>query len=492
MAEPEVLDHAGVTSNWGPAALESGRRASTDYQNRFAGMRQKWVNKNAYYYDSVKRLLQFIVEPNRRVLGIHCENGLWLDAVRPSRGVGVEVGEKMVEMARQSYPQYQFLTAYPEELDLNETFDYIIFNRISDTTDILAAFQRLKPLCQSHSRLVIYTYNHLWKPIIELAEKMGFKMPLPEPNWLLESDLRSLLLLSGFEWLYTYKIILFPKWIPFISEFFNRFVARLPGFKHLCMVRVLVARPAPIARALKDISVSIIIPCKNEVGNIESAAQRIPGLGKHTEIIFCNDQSTDGTADKIKQIQQEYPEQDIKLVEGPGLCKAKNVWAGFNAAKGDVLMILDADLAVMPEELPYFFKAIVSGTAEFVNGSRCIYPMQKRAMKFMNMLGNKFFSIIFSYLLNQSVKDTLCGTKVLWRSDWERMKPRLDSWGTSDRWGDYELLFGAAKLHLRIVDLPVHYQERIHGATKMVKVFRNGLIMLRMCWAGFLKLKWSF
>jgi len=169
-------------------------------------------------------------------------------------------------------------------------------------------------------------------------------------------------------------------------------------------------------------------------------------------------------------------------VSGPGICKAENVWTGFRAAKGDVLMILDADLAVMPEELPVFFGSLINGRGDFINGSRLVYPMQKRAMKFANMIGNKLFGLTFSFLLDQRIKDTLCGTKALWRKDWIRMEPILGSWGMKDLWGDYELLFGASRLQLEIVEVPVHYQERLHGVTKMTRVFANGWRMLRICW----------
>ncbi len=194
----------------------------------------------------------------------------------------------------------------------------------------------------------------------------------------------------------------------------------------------------------------------------------------------------------MRRLAALYPEKTIRLVSGPGICKSKNVWTGFEAATGDVLMILDADLTTMPEELPMFLSLLAGGGAEFVNGSRLIYPMPTSAMKGANMVGNKFFSVAFSYLLGQRVKDTLCGTKVIWRSDWERIKSYVGSWGTIDRWGDYDLLFGASKLNLRIVDLPVHYQERVYGTTKMTRVFRNGLVMLRMCFHGFVKLKLGY
>jgi glycosyltransferase involved in cell wall biosynthesis len=280
--------------------------------------------------------------------------------------------------------------------------------------------------------------------------------------------------------------LLFPQRIPLLSDFLNNLLARLPGLRHLCLPQVMVARLQPEPQSEKNVSVSVIIPCRNERGNVQSAVERIPKMGNHTEIIFCDDKSTDGTADEVRKFQVLYPEADIRLVEGPGLCKAENVWTGFRASRGDVLMILDGDLAVMPEELPAFLKALLSGQAEFANGSRLVYPMQQYAMKFANGLGNRFFARVFSFLLDQRIKDTLCGTKVLWRKDWVRMERTLGLWGIQDLWGDYELLLGAAKLNIEIIDVPVHYQERIYGSTKMNKVFANGIRMLRLCFSAWL------
>lgn len=476
---------------WGPAAMAARRDEVRKHQTRFAKKRGKWIANNPYFYKNIKRLLQFIIEPQKRVLHIRSETGFLLSAVNPSEGIGIEVSQEMVDIARERYPQFQFIRSDPEELSMKKKFDYILFSHISDTIDVINAFRHLKNLLEPHTRLIIYTYNHLWQPIIKLAELCRIKMPMPEQNWLSEIDIYGLLNLSGFEHLRTYRTILFPKWIPFLSWFLNRVIAKLPLLNRLCMTNVIVARPFPLKFNPNDTGVSVIVPCKNERGNIEPAVQRIPNMGKHTEIIFCDDKSTDGTAEEVLRMQEEHPDRDIKLVEGPGICKAENVWTGFDSAKEDVFMILDADLTVMPEELPYFFQAITEGKGDFINGSRMVYPVQKMAMKFSNMLGNKAFSLVFSYLLSQKVKDTLCGTKVMWRSDWERMKPLLNSWGV-DRWGDYKLLFSASKLHLRIVDLPVNYQERIFGTTKMVRVFQNGLIMLRMCFIGFRKLKLGF
>jgi glycosyltransferase involved in cell wall biosynthesis len=246
-------------------------------------------------------------------------------------------------------------------------------------------------------------------------------------------------------------------------------------------MNVIVARPKPEPKPESDVTVSIIIPCRNERDNVPLAVERIPEMGAHTEILFCDDKSTDGTPDEVERMIKAYPNRDIRLVHGPGICKAENVWTGFRAARGDVLMVLDGDLAVMPEELPYFLRALLSGSGEFVNGSRLVYPARKHAMKFANMIGNKLFGLTFSFLLDQRIKDTLCGTKVLWRRDWKRLESNLGSLGVKDLWGDYELLFGAAKLHLQICEVPVHYQERLYGTTKMTRVFSNGARMLNIC-----------
>jgi 2-polyprenyl-3-methyl-5-hydroxy-6-metoxy-1,4-benzoquinol methylase len=483
---------------WGPLALEQRRERTRKHLASIASRRESWIKRNKYYYGLLNRLLRFLVEPQKRVLSVRCGIGNLLAAVRPSNGKGIDICTELADIAQQRNPSLSFAVAFPDKDEFHqlfgpdEKFDYILFDDIGDTVDVLQALRNLKPLCQRHTRLLISTYNHLWEPLVTIAEGLGMKVPQVEQNWLSGADIRNLLALAGFEVLETYRIVLLPKYVPLLSDFLNQFCARLPFLNKLCMTQVLTARVIPLSIPRENLAVSVIIPCKDEKGNIEDAVRRVPQLAGRTEIIFCDDKSSDGTSEEVRRVRSRYPDKEIRLEDGPGICKSKNVWTGFETASGDILMILDADLTTMPEELVYFVDVIASGRAEFVNGSRLIYPVPKGAMKEVNMLGNKFFSLAFSYLLGQRVKDTLCGTKVLWRSDWERIKPMIGSWGIEDRWGDYELLFGASKLNLRIVDLPVHYQERIYGTTKMTRVFHNGLIMLRMCWHGFLKLKLGY
>ena len=485
-----LKSEAGGT--WGPRALQLQNERNRQHQAAFASARAKWIQRNKYYYRCLKRLLRHLVEPGKRVLNIRCQTGFLLDALQPSYGVGVEISPEMVAVAQAAHPQFTYYEAFPEDFVSKEKFDYILLCDVGDIADVQKTLLRLQTSCQRHTRLLIYTYNDLWEPLIALAQRLRLKIPQTEQNWLSEQDLIGLLTLSGFEWLKTYRSALFPKYVPLLSAFMNRVVAKLPFVGRLCMIEVLVARTIPKPVDASDVTVSVIVPCKDERRNIESAVRRMPELGRSTEIIFCDDKSTDGTADEVRRVQRLYPERNIRLVDGPGICKSKNVWTGFDAATGDILVILDADLTVMPEELPYFVDAITRGGAELVNGSRLVYPVPKAAMKTANVFGNKFFGAVFSYLLGQRIKDTLCGTKVLWRTDWERIRPTIGTWGVMDRWGDYELLFGAAKLNLRILDQPVHYQERIFGATKMTQVFKHGLIMLRMCAHGFQKLKMDY
>ena len=473
----------------GPQALQARNSLHRQQQSEIAEQRPQWHRRNAYYYELLLRVLRHAIEPGKRLLNLRCQTGLFLDGLSASHGVGVEISPEMTSVARRMHPRFTYFEALPEEFSTSEKFDYILLCDVGEIVDIQKTLLQLHSACERHTRVVIYNYNHLWEPLVKLAERLGLKIPQPEQNWLSEQDLIGLLSLTGFEWLKTYRTALFPKRIPLLSAFANRILAKLPAIGRLCLVQILIARPIPRAVDPSTLTVSVIVPCKNEKGNIEDAVNRIPELGYRTEIVFCDDKSTDGTADEVRRMQKVYPERLIRLLQGPGICKSKNVWTGFEAATGDVLVILDADLTVLPEELPYFLDAISRGHAEFVNGSRLVYPVPKTAMKAANMVGNKVFSLVFSYLLGQRIKDTLCGTKVLWRADWERIRPMIGSWGVTDRWGDYELLFGAAKLNLRILDQPVHYQERIYGTTKMTRVFDNGVVMLKMCVHGFRKLK---
>ena len=433
--------------------------------------------------------MQFLVEPNSSVLELGCATGELLACVKPSEGVGVDVSGKMVEAAVKKFSAYKFVKADAQSLALKKKFDYILASDlIGHLPDIQSAFRSARAMMNPRSRFIITYYNFLWEPFIVLAEKLGLKTPQPRQNWVNTADVLNLLELADLEVVRTGQRMLIPKNIPIISWFANTILAPLPLLRSLCVVRYIVARSKELT-SNKKYSVSVVVPARNETGNIEAAVKRTPKVGKSVELIFVEGNSTDGTLNEINRVAKKYKRShDIKVAVQEGKGKGDAVRKGFGMAKGDVLMILDADLTVPPEELPKFYEAIAANRGEFINGSRLVYPMEQEAMRFLNLLGNKFFSLAFTWLLGQRFKDTLCGTKVLFRHDYERIARNRSYFGDFDPFGDFDLIFGAAKLNLKILELPIRYKERTYGTTNISR-FRHGLLLLRMTAFAMRKLK---
>ncbi|MEW6247785.1 MAG: glycosyltransferase [Nitrospirota bacterium] len=450
--------------------------------------RDRWQRKNRYYYEDQRRYFQFLVPEGLRVLEIGCGLGDLLAAVKPARGLGIDLSEAMVKEARKRHPHLEFRVDDAESLDLDEPFDVIILaDVLGHLLDIEVALRNLRRACTARTRLIIAYYNFLWEPLLQLAERVGLKMPQQQQNWLTSGDLLNLLRLTDFDVVKIEKRLLFPKHIPLLSTFMNRLLATLPGFRAACLCQYIVARPL-LRREEREYSATVVIPCRNERGNIEAAVQRLPKFGKEQEIIFVEGHSTDGTEDEIKRVIACHPERRIRLLIQDGKGKGDAVRKGFAHATGEVLMILDADLTVPPEDLHKFYEAIAQGKGEFINGSRLIYPLEQQAMQFLNLLGNKFFSMAFSWLLNQRIKDTLCGTKVLFREDYLRIAANRYYFGEFDPFGDFDLLFGASKLNLKILEVPIRYQERSYGTTN-IRRFAHGWLLLKMTVYGFFRLK---
>jgi SAM-dependent methyltransferase len=481
------------------ALLESTRKRVQSFYDELGGGREHWVARSRYYYATLQRLLRFIVPREQRVLDIGCGNGDQLAAVQPALGVGVDLSSSMVQLASSKYPAYEWHQQAGEELALpayevsrgGGGFDFIqMVNVVGELADVLESFKRLRPLVRPDTRLVVIYYNHLWEPLVGPAAKWGLKLNNPTQNWLSLEDLRGFLHLAGWEVVKVGARMPCPKYVPGLAELANDVFGRLPLFHRLGFIHFLVARPImPMAQPAEQYSCTVVVPCKNEAENVPAITPRVPRMGKFTEVIFVDDGSTDATAECVRHVIAANPDRPIKLVAGPGRGKGAAVRAGLEQASGDVLMILDADMTVMPEDLPAFFQAITENKGEFINGSRMVYPLSGDAMRTANILGNKAFAAVFTFLLEQRIRDTLCGTKVVMKHNYLKIQSARGYFGDIDQWGDYDWIFGAAKNNLKIVELPVHYVERVAGETKMTKRFRNGLIMLRMCWVAFRKLK---
>lgn len=456
--------------------------------DRLASQRAAWQEKASYYYEDQRRYLRFLVPEGLKVLEIGCGLGDQLAALKPSRGVGIDLSAAMVAEASRRHPEIEFRAGGLEVLQNDETFDVILLvDVIGHLLDVEETLRRLRRFCNSSTRLVIAYCNFLWEPVLRLAERVGLKMPQQQQNWLSPADIRNLLRLADYEVVKAENRLLFPKKFPLIARFLNRCVAYLPGVNRLCLTQYVVARMRG-DQVQHDYAVSIVIPCRNEKGNIEAAITRLPRFGSRQEIIFVDGHSTDGTVEEIRRVIARYPQDDIHVLVQDGKGKGDAVRKGFAHATGDILMILDADLTMPPEDLPKFYDAIARGKGEFINGSRLVYPMEQEAMRFLNLLGNKFFSMAFSWLLGERIKDTLCGTKVLFRKDYERIEANRAYFGDFDPFGDFDLLFGASKLNLKIVEVPIRYQERTYGTTNIHR-FTHGWLLLKMTLYGFFRLK---
>jgi hypothetical protein len=397
--------------------------------------------------------------------------------------VGVDFSPEMIRRGRSKHPTLEFIEADAHDLAaITGTFDIIILSDlINDLWDVQRVFEGIKRLCTARTRVLINFYSRLWQWPLAIAQRLNLTTGNLYQNWLTRDDTRNLLNLAGFESVQTTQEILFP--LPWGAPA-NRFLVRLWPLHHLAVANLVVARPSP--QRAKEPSVSIIIPARNESGNISSIFERTPRMGRATELVFVEGHSKDDT---YAAIQREAAAQrgdaasrapfSSQILQQSGIGKADAVRLGFSKATGEVLMILDADLTVPPEDLPRFYEALVSGKGEFINGVRLVYPMEKEAMRALNFFGNKFFSLAFSWLLGQPIKDTLCGTKVLWKEDYERIAANRSYFGDFDPFGDFDLIFGAAKLNLKIVDLPIRYRERTYGATNISR-WKHGLLLLRM------------
>ncbi|CAN5171323.1 bifunctional class I SAM-dependent methyltransferase/glycosyltransferase family 2 protein [soil metagenome] len=459
----------------------------------YASSRKIWRDRASVFHREDEAYLRFLIPKGKRVLEIGCGIGDTLAALEPSYGVGIDISPAMIDRAKSQHPDLTFHVGDAETPEtyqnLEGTFDYIlVVDTIGSLDDCQAFFDLLHPLCTRDTRLVIGYFSHLWYPVLKLAEWVGQRMPHPPQNVLAPADVQTLARLANFDPVKSEQRLLMPVSLLGIGRFVNRFISVLPGF------RALALRHYAVCRSLKKIdddnlkSVTIVIPARNERGNIEPAVQRIPKFCDDIEIIFIEGHSKDGTFEEMERVKAAYPDMDIKTMAQPGKGKADAVFTAYDVARGDVLMILDADLTMPPEQLPKFWSAIKSGQGEFINGSRLIYPLEDDAMRFLNLIANKTFSYLFSWLLNQRYTDTLCGTKVMRRSDYYRLRDGKAYFGDFDPFGDFDLIFGASKLNLKSVDMPIRYAARSYGETQISR-FRHGVMLLRMVIFAFFKIK---
>jgi SAM-dependent methyltransferase len=468
---------------------------NSDRHAQFTSERQNYWNAFAakaprYYQNRLGEVYEFLVPPGVRVLELGCGQGDLLARLRPAYGVGVDFSPPMIEHAKVRHPGLTFIQTDVHSLDLREQFDVIVCSDlVNDVWDVQQAFRVAAAHSHQGTRLIINTSSKAWEVPRRASERIGLARRVLPQNWLTVEDISNLLYLVDFEVIRSFQDIMWPFSTPFIATMLNRYLVKLTPFNWFGLTNFIIARPTPKAPISgTEPVVSVIVPARNEEGNIKNIFDRIPAMGAGTELIFIEGHSTDNTSSAIEREIASRPGCRAKLFRQTGKGKGDAVRLGFAKAEGDLLMILDADLTVQPEDLVRFYEAWRSGKGEFINGVRLVYPMERDAMRFINLIGNKLFSISFSWLLGQSVKDTLCGTKVLGRRHYELIAANRSYFGLLDPFGDFDLIFGAARYNLRIADLPIRYRERTYGETNIQR-WRHGLLLLRMVLLALRKIK---
>jgi SAM-dependent methyltransferase len=469
----------------------SRKAALRDLAARSAKHRNKFLKRSRAFHENDYRYLRFLIPEGSRVLEAGCGTGQLLAALKPARGVGIDLSPEMIEIARADFPTLDFFVGDVEDPAalgvIPGPFDAIV---MSDTIGLLddcqATLGNLRQLCDADTRLIVVYYNYLWEPILWFAELLGLRVPAPQTNWLKPADIANLLALADFEVVQADRRQLIPLRLFGIGTLINRFIATLPLIRSLCLRSYLVARPLGLRSRPR--SASVVIPCRNERGNIEPILRRIPPICDDLEIIFVEGGSSDGTYEEIERVIAQNPQRDIKALRQARKGKGAAVFEAFAQSRGEILMILDADMGVAPEDLPKFFDVLARDRGEFVNGSRLVYPREKEAMRLLNLIANHLFSMVFSWLLNQRFTDTLCGTKVLRRRDFDRILANRHFFGDFDPFGDFDLIFGAAKRNLKIVEVPVRYAARLYGSTQISR-FSHGWLLIRMTVFAYRKLK---
>ncbi len=471
---------------------ESLASAWREYFVRAARERPARPEARDFMAADLREALSRLIPADASVLEVGCGAGDLLAGLAGRERVGVDMLPEVVEEAAKRHPAVAFRVGEAPGLEDLPLFEAVVCDRlVHSAPDVRALLVGLRARLAERGRIYLTAFNYLWELPTRAAERLGWKLPSPSANWLSETDFQNLFALAGLQVVRYEDRLLVPLEVPAAGTLVNRYVVKMPGAQRLSLYRIYVLRKretAPLRR--RPATVSVIVPARNEAGNIAAAVARTPAMGAGTELLFVEGGSTDGTWEKIQEQIASY-QGPLKLqgLKQTGKGKGDAVRTGFSQATGDLLMILDADLTVPPEELPVFYDAAVRGYADFLQGTRLVYPMAPGAMRFVNKIGNVAFSSLFTYLLQQPIKDTLCGTKVLWRVDYERIAAGRHVFGDFDPFGDFDLIFGAVRLNLKIGEIPVRYRERVYGETNIER-WKHGWLLLKMSLVAARKLKY--
>ena len=479
-------EHAGPSASASPKALP----LAPQWRDYFLALLRDDARFGAarkHLRADICSVMRRSISADARVLEIGVGGGHVLAALPNEVRHGIDVLPEAVAAAHRLDPRVKVELADALTFTSPNRYDAIVCDRLLHATvDVQRLLDNMAAHLEHDGRIYLTCFNFLWGLPLGIVERLGLSEPTPEENWFSEATLENLFNLAGLEPTHNEDRILVPLDFPLL----NKFAAQLPPFRFASLYRTYILRRRRV-RPVPNPTVSVVVPARNEIGNIPAVVERTPLMGAGTEIVFVEGGSSDGTWAEIQRIVGAYKGPlTIKAVQQTGKGKGDAVRLGFDKASGDMLMILDADLTVPPEELPKFYDAMASGITDYVQGTRMVYPIEDGAMRFLNKVGNAFFARTFSFLLGQPIKDTLCGTKVLWKKDYERLARARAYFGQLDPFGDFDLIFGARKLNLKIMEIPIRYKSRVYGETNISR-FRDGALLLRMTAIAAQKIKFA-
>jgi len=463
------------------ASSEALAEAWREYYRQARTQDPRFPSARDFLNQDLAEALGRMIPADATVLEVGCGSGDLLAALPNRKRAGVDPMPEAINEARVRHPDIAFTEGDARSPGLGQ-FDAVICDRLChsvlDVRELLFGLaERLAP----GGRIFLTTFNYLWEVPTRMAERLGWKLPAPTSNWFSESDFHNLFEMTDLEVVRYDDRLMMPLDVPGLAPALNRYLVKLPGWNLLSLYRIYVLRRrGPGLLRPRSATVSVVVPARNEAGNIAAAAERTPAMGGQTELIYVEGGSSDGTWARIQEVVAQYQGPlRLSAYQQTGKGKGDAVRLGFSRARGDLLMILDADLTVPPEELPVFYDSAVRGLGDYLQGTRLVYPMEAEAMRFFNKLGNIAFSRLFSHLLSQPIKDTLCGTKVIWRKDYERLAAGRAYFGDFDPFGDFDLIFGAARLNLKLCEIPIRYRDRVYGETNIQR-WKHGWLLLKM------------
>jgi len=458
------------------------------YFDAHAHARSGWRKRNAAYYHDVDSFIAFLVPANSTVLHAGADSSELLTKLSPKKGLGIHPSPATVAQIAPTGHGLSYSNC--DLVDVAGTYDYVVFSDIlGHVDDVEAVLREAADRIPWNGRIVITQYNALWEPILGLASKLRLRMPSVRQSWLSGTDLENFARLAGLETTRRGTRMLLPFYVPLVSGFLNKYVGNIFPFTRLGLYHYLVLRKQNARTPIEPPTLSIVVPARNEAGMIDTILQDLTALECMTELIFVEGHSNDQTYEAIERAVLTYTgDKKILYTKQAGKGKGDAVRKGFDMATSDIITIFDADMTVPAADMPKFYRAIVENRGDFINGSRLVYPLKKESMRFLNLIANKFFGLAFSWLLNSKLKDTLCGTKMLWREDYMEIQAGRAFFGDFDPFGDFDLLFGAAKLNRKIIDMPVHYGERTYGTTNIQR-WRHGWLLLKMVVFAMRKIK---